>query len=89
VHGRPGWLARGRRAVAPPPELAARIPSDERVLLQAFHAGEGPRAIPADQLVVEPGHAPAAFLLFPGEYRLVLQDVAGKERAAVEGLRVE
>lgn len=89
VHGRPGWLARGRRAVAPPPELAARIPADERVLLQAFHAGEGPRAIPADQLVVEPGRAPAAFLLFPGEYRLVLQDVAGKERAAVEGLRVE
>jgi hypothetical protein len=88
VHGRPGWLARGRTSVALPPELAAKLPSDERVLAQAFRSAEGADAIPSDQFVHEPGAELARFLLFPGEYRVVLQDVAGKPRATHAGLVV-
>ncbi|HEX6883539.1 MAG TPA: hypothetical protein VF530_09170 [Planctomycetota bacterium] len=89
VHGRPDWLARGRRAVAVPSALAQELPGDERVLLQAFHAGESPRAIPADQFVLEPGTEPAHFLLVPGEYRLAVQDAGGRVLAALDGVRVE
>ena len=89
VHGRPGWLARGRSPVQVPTELATKIPSDERVLLQAFPAGEGSGAIPADQFAIEGGALPPWFLLAPGTYRLALQDVDGKTLATLDGVRVE
>jgi hypothetical protein len=89
VHGRPGWLAHGRHVLEVPSELAQRVPADERVLLQAFRLGEGPRAIPSDQFVLEPAGPRRAFLLFPGEYRLALQDAAGKLLAEVGRVRVE
>jgi len=89
VHGRPGWLARGRSAFAIPSALAAKIPGDERVLLQAFHASEGTGAIPADQFVVESGAVPPWFLLASGTYRLAIQDVDGKTLATQDGVHVE
>jgi len=89
VHGRPGWLARGRSAVQVPAELAAKIPNDERALLQAFHAGEAAGAIPADQFVVEDGALPPWFVLAPGTYRLALQDVDGKTLPTQDDVRVE
>ncbi len=81
VHGRPDWLARGRTPVAVPAELAAALPADERVLLQAFRAAEEAGAVPSDQFVVTGRADLPHFLLRPGEYRLVVQDVAGKARA--------
>lgn len=89
VHGRPDWLARGRTPVPVPAELAANLPEDERALLQAFRAGEGPDAIPTDQFIVQGRASLPSFLLPPGEYRLVLQDVGGKARATHEGVRVD
>jgi hypothetical protein len=89
VHGRPDWMARGRTAVAVPRELVEAIPDGERVLLQAFHEGEGPGAIPADQLVVTGGGELPRFLLFPGTYRLALQESTGRTSATRAGVAVE
>jgi hypothetical protein len=91
VHGRPDWLAHGRRAVAVPDGLVAQLPADERALLQAFHAGEGADAIPADQFLVAAGERAdlPRFLLSPGEYRLAMQTASGATRALEQPLLVE
>lgn len=89
VAGRPDWLARGRHALAVPRELAEQVPEGERVLLQAFHAGEGPGAIPADQFVVASAKDLPCFWLTPGEYRLALQVADGTTVSEIERARVE
>ena len=89
VHGRPDWLLPGRRAVSVPDPLVAKLARDERVLLQAFHADEGPDALPADQFVVTGTNDLPAFLLRPGDYRLAAQDETGETFARLEGLAVE
>lgn len=88
-YGRPDWLAAGRTAVPLPKELAGELAKGERLLVQAFHADEGPDAIPADQFVVQGDPILPRLLLRKGEYRLVLQDAVGKERLRLEGVRVE
>jgi hypothetical protein len=67
VRGRPQWMPAGRRRVSIP------VPAHEgTVLLQAFHAGEGPDAVPADQVLAEPGAAVPALALDPGDYRVAI-----------------
>lgn len=86
--GRPDWLARGRTAIALPPELAGALAPDVRLLAQAFRASEPPNAIPSDQFVVVGTQGAASFLLPRGRYRLVLVDEEGEVRARVEGIDV-
>lgn len=89
TYGRPDWLAAGRIAVPLPKELAAELAKGERLLVQAFHAGEGEGAIPADQFVVQGDPILPRLFLRKGEYRLVLQDAQGRERLDLAGVRVE
>jgi len=88
-HGRPDWLARGRTALAVPEPLRAAAPAGERVLLQAFRADEGPDAIPADQMLLEPDAPAPVFLLPRGTYRLAVQDASGRRLASLESVTVD
>lgn len=77
VAGRPGWLAAdpARKAV----EVA--VPAFEGpALVQALHVGEA-AAIPADQLLLEPGQTRATLLLRAGAYVLRLETARGIEPA--------
>lgn len=89
VHGRPDWLARGRKALAPPESLLAGLPAGLRVLAQAFRADEPDTAIPSDQFVLVTGASVPHFLLVPDTYRLRLVDEDGEVRARVEKLEVD
>jgi hypothetical protein len=90
IDGRPDWLARGRKRLAPPPALVEVGAPDAELLLQAFFAGEDTaRAIPADQFVVSDRAAPPVFLLRPGTYTLIAQDAEGSILATIEGVVVE
>lgn len=72
VRGRPHWLPTERRRVTLP-----LPPVRGPVLLQAFYAAEGPDAVPADQVLAEPGAAVPPLALAPGEYRIVALGEAG------------
>ncbi|WP_147372501.1 hypothetical protein [Calidithermus terrae] len=74
VGGRPSWLREwlGRKPVEVP---SALLPVAQRVLVQAFVAGEGSDAVPFDQIVAEPGRK---LMLTPGRYELVSQDDMGR-----------
>lgn len=76
VRGRPGWLAADptRRWA-----MACFRPSKAVRLLQAIRAADPDPAIPADQLIVEPGAKGRALLLRPGRYRLRLEVDEGFE----------
>lgn len=72
VRGRPQWMPAGRRRVSVP------LPAHGgTMLVQAFHAGEGPDAVPADQVLVEPGTPAPSLALAPGEYRISVLGEAG------------
>ena len=85
--GRPTWLAVGgrRRPLALRPsalKLTARrgvFTGKEPVLAQAFLLGEGPGAIPADQILIEPGDRLPVMMLPKGAYRLRVVDRRGAE----------
>ncbi len=72
IQGRPHWfvdlLGRDGVRVLLPAESVA-----ERRLLQAFRVGDGPDAIPTDQILVEPGERAATLMLPEGEFRMALQ----------------
>lgn len=61
IQGRPDWLVSevGRHAVV----IDQALRSESLALIQAFHLGDPPTAIPADQIVIEsPDSAPALML---------------------------
>jgi hypothetical protein len=62
VNGRPSWLRGMGRTARPVP--ANLVPLQGRRLVQAFLAGEGERAIPVDQVLVEAGK-PVPRLMLP------------------------
>jgi hypothetical protein len=76
VEGRPGWLAadpgRRRLVVATP-----QRPAGDVVIVQAVHAYEPDRAVPADQHVLAKDERRAVLFLRPGTYRLRLESEAG------------
>ncbi len=76
VDGRPGWLAadplRRRRVVETPARLRG-----EAVIVQAVHAHEPDRAVPADQHVLARDETRAVLFLRPGTYRLRIESDAG------------
>jgi hypothetical protein len=78
IDGRPDWLVNGtgRTAVSIPEDIRAE---SARVLVQAFLQRESEDAIPVDQVVLMPGEPRPKLLLKPGEYRIVVQDVRGRE----------
>ena len=88
LHGRPDWLARGRKPLAPPAALLDGLPAGVRVLAQAFRASEPDTAIPSDQFVFISGSSSPHFLLVPDTYRLRLMDEDGEVRARVEKVEV-
>ena len=85
--GRPNWLLsdKSRRVVEIPSELEA---GSARVLVQAFYANEGPNAVPADQVLLDPGGLRPALSLRPGSYRIVSQDESGN-RTAIKQIDVD
>ena len=87
VTGRPNWLLsdKSRRVVEIPSELEA---GSARVLVQAFYANEGPNAVPADQVLLDPGGLRPALSLRPGSYRIVSQDESGN-RTAIKQIDVD
>ena len=76
VDGRPGWLAadkvRKRVVVAVPRRAVGEV-----VIVQAIHAGEPERAVPADQHVLAKDETRAVLFLRPGNYRLRVESEAG------------
>ena len=88
LHGRPDWLARGRTALALPPEFLGALEEGRRFLAQAFRADEPDTAIPSDQFVLVPGARAAQFLLVPDAYRLRLMDEDGEVLVRVEKVEV-
>ena len=76
VDGRPGWLAAdpGRRRVV---VETPRRPAGEAVIVQAVHAYEPDRAVPADQHVLARDERRATLFLRPGTYRLRIESDAG------------
>jgi len=89
LHGRPDWLARGRKSLAPPAALVQGLPEGTRFLAQAFRADEPDTAIPSDQFVFVTGASVPHFLLVPDTYRLRVMDEDGEVRARVEKLEVD
>jgi hypothetical protein len=87
IDGRADWtyLRGEKKGVAVPSDL---IDPEVRVLVQAFLAGDADDAVPADQIVIDPGEPRAKLVLRPGNYRLVLQDRNGDELVRSD-LRVE
>jgi hypothetical protein len=76
VDGRPGWLAADKvrkRLVVTTPKRAP----GEVVIVQAIHAYEPERAVPADQHVLAKGETRAVLFLRPGTYRLRIEGDAG------------
>ena len=70
-NGRPGWLfTAGRKPVTAPTNYA---PKDGDVLLQAFGAADGPKAVPIDQVVWRKGAARPTLVLPNGKMRYVTQ----------------
>ncbi len=78
VEGRPGWMAadplRQRLVVATP-----QRPSGEVVIVQAVHAYEPDRTVPADQHVLAKDERRAVLFLRSGTYRLRIESEAGFE----------
>lgn len=76
VEGRPGWLAadpvRKRLAVKLPKRSAGEV-----VIVQAVHAHEPDKAVPADQQVLAKDETRAVLFLRPGSYRLRIESDAG------------
>lgn len=72
VDGRPQWLPADRHRI--PVYL---LPQSGPVLVQAFHAAEGPDAVPADQFLVEGAENVPPLALAPGAYRLIVSGPAG------------
>ena len=72
--GRPHWLKLGG---ARRPVPAGALPAGRPVLVQAFHAAEGPDAVPADQVLVEAGDPAPVLILPPGDFRLRVVGVDG------------
>lgn len=72
-HGRPLWMERqaGLRAHPVPTNL---LPASGRRLIQAFHAGDGAGAIPADQVMVEAGKPAPALMLPEGQFRYGVEE---------------
>lgn len=90
LDGRPDWLARGRKKLAPPTALLEAGDAGAELLLQAFRSGEAiATAIPVDQFVVRDRAASPVFLLRPGTYTLLAQNVEGTILATIEGVVVE
>jgi len=89
LHGRPDWLARGRKSLAPPAALLQGLPEGTRFVAQAFRSSEPDNAIPSDQFVLVSGTSLPHFLLAPGAYRLRLMDEDGEVRARVEKVEVD
>ncbi|MEM7203965.1 MAG: DUF6624 domain-containing protein [Planctomycetota bacterium] len=77
VAGRPHWMRLGdlRRPVEV--TVPATIETDAPLLLQAQRAGEGPAAVPMDQVVLWPDARHATLLLRDGDYVLRLLDRDG------------
>jgi hypothetical protein len=76
VDGRPGWLAADkvrRRLVVATPKRA----TGEVVIVQAIHAYEPERAVPADQHVLARDETRAVLFLRPGTYHLRIETDAG------------
>lgn len=76
VDGRPGWLAADpmrQRVVVKTP----RRPRGEPVIVQAVHAYEPDRAVPADQHVLAKDETRAVLFLRPGAYRLRIESETG------------
>lgn len=67
-HGRPLWMER-QAGLRPRPVPADLIPAGGRRLIQAFHAGDGAGAVPADQVMVEAGKPAPALILPEGQFR--------------------
>ncbi len=74
--GRPGWLAadkvRKRLVVATPKRAAGEV-----AIVQAIHAYEPERTVPADQHVLARDETRAVLFLRPGTYRLRIETDAG------------
>lgn len=66
--GRPLWIER-QAGLKPRPVPAKLLPASGRRLVQAFHAGDGAGAVPADQVMVEAGKPAPSFMLPEGEFR--------------------
>ncbi|MBS0583610.1 MAG: hypothetical protein JSS42_10975 [Proteobacteria bacterium] len=76
IVGRPDWLTLGgtRAPVAIDVDLsAAHLPC----LIEARHAGENDKAVPADRELVERDATQAVLFLAPGDYRLSAVDASG------------
>jgi hypothetical protein len=74
--GRPDWLtlAGSRAPIAIDVELsAAHLPC----LIEARHAGENDKAVPADRVLVERDAAQVVLFLAPGKYRVSAVDASG------------
>jgi hypothetical protein len=90
VQGRPHWMAHaGRESLRLYGEARGgvagpflRTPT-RPVLVQAFVAGEGDDAVPADQVLVTGDDAPV-LMLRPGRYRIVAREPGGREVARIE-----
>jgi len=77
VIGRPDWLTLGGTREIVPVDLDLR---EEHLpcVLEARYAGENPKAVAADRVIVERGHGQVALFLAPGKYRLAAIDASGR-----------
>ncbi len=79
IQSRPHWFVDllGREGVL---YLLPAESEAELRLLQAFRVGDGPDAIPTDQILIEPGARAATLMLPEGEFRVVLQRLGEDDR---------
>lgn len=72
-HGRPLWM-QTQAGLKPQAVPASLLPTSGRRLVQAFHAGDGEGAVPADQVLVEAGKPAPAFMLPEGQFRFAYEE---------------
>lgn len=72
-HGRPLWMER-QAGLRPQPVPASLLPASGRRLVQAFHAADGPGAVPADMVMVEAGKPAPSLMLPEGQFRFAYEE---------------
>jgi hypothetical protein len=89
--GRPLWLQAGglRKPYVMSGEMLsnAGLKPSGVLLVQAFFAGEGQGAVPADQVVASKSNPKPVLMLRPGAYRVRVIDEAGKVRNEFKVIR--